>query len=116
MIDSKPRFLQGVFAFHGAGYDKPGPLAPSLHYVVPADKRAQLVYLRAGNSAADMIYIALMQGGQTMRLFPVSGTGATHVPLAVIEDLEPDTKIEILLGAPAGCVGTVVIDVGLIEI
>jgi hypothetical protein len=116
MIDSKPRFLQGVFAFHGAGYDKPGPLDPSLLYVVPADKRAQLVYLRAGNSAADMIYIALMQGEQTMRLFPVAGTGATHVPLAVVEDLEPDTRIELFIGAPAGAVGTVVIDLGLVEI
>jgi hypothetical protein len=116
MIDSKPKFLQGVFAFQGAGYDKPGPLDRSLLYVVPADKRAQLIYLRAGNSSADMIYLTLMQGEQTMRLFPVAGTGATHVPLAVVEDLEPDTKIEIFLGAPAGSVGTVVIDLGMIEI
>ncbi len=39
MIDSKPRFLQGVFAFEGAGYDKPMLLDPSLTYTVPARQR-----------------------------------------------------------------------------
>jgi hypothetical protein len=66
MIDSKPRFLQGVFGFHGAGYDKPSLLDASLTYTVPADKRAQLIYLRAGNSAGGMIYLALMQAGETI--------------------------------------------------
>jgi len=116
MIDSKPRFLQGVFAFTGAGYDKPALLHEALVYTVPADKRAQLIYLRAGNSAGDMIYVAMMQDGKPVRLFPVSGHGATHVPLAVVEDLEPDTVIKLFFGAPAGAVGTAVIDVGLIEI
>jgi hypothetical protein len=116
MIDSKPRFLQGVFAFTGAGYDTPGLLDEALTYTVPADKRAQLIYLRAGNSAGDMIYLALTQDGKTVRLFPVSGHGATHVPLAVVEDIEPDTVIKVLVGAPRGAVGTAVIDLGLIEI
>jgi len=116
MIDSKPRFLQGVFAFTGAGYEAPALLSEQLSYTVPADKRAQLIYLRAGNSAADMIYIALTQDGKTVRLFPVAGNGATHVPLAVVEDLEPDTVIKLFFGAPKGSSGTAVIDLGLIEI
>jgi hypothetical protein len=116
MIDSKPRFLQGVFAFTGAGYGQPALLAEALVYTVPPDKRAQLIYLRAGHSAPGMVYFALMQNGATMRLFPVAAAGATHVPLAVVEDLEPDTKIEIFVGAPEGVGGTAVIDLGIIEI
>jgi len=116
MIDSKPQFLQGVFAFQGAGYHKPALLDPSLAYVVPADKRAQLIYLRAGNSSDDMVFIALMQDGKPVRLFPVAARGATHVPLAVVEDLQPDTRIELRLAAPTGGAGTAVIDLGMIEI
>jgi assimilatory nitrate reductase catalytic subunit len=116
MIDSKPRFLQGVFEFTGGGYHEPMLLDRSLIYKVPLDKRAQLVYLRAGNSGANMIYISLIQDGKPVRLFPVAGHGATHVPLAVIEDIEPDTEIKLYFAAPAGAAGTAVIDLGLIEI
>jgi hypothetical protein len=116
MIDSKPRFLQGVFGFQGAGYESPALLGAALVYVVPADKRAQLIYLRAGHSADEMVFFALMQNGKTMRLFPVAARGAMHVPLAVVEDLEPETEIQLFVGAPAGLAGTAVIDLGLIEI
>jgi hypothetical protein len=116
MIDSIPRFLNGAFAFEGHGYDQPVHVHPSLVYVVPADKRAQLIYLRAGNSSTEMVFISLMQDGKPVRLFPLGAKNAAHVPLAVVEDLPPDTKIEIFLGAPAGVGGTIVIDLGLIEI
>jgi hypothetical protein len=116
MIDSKPRFLQGVFGFTGAGYARPVLLDAATVYTVPPDKRAQLIYLRAGSSAPEMVFFALMQNGAVMRLFPVGAGGATHVPLAVVEDLEPDTKIEIFVGAPEGVTGTAVIDLGIIEI
>ena len=39
-----------------------------------------------------------------------------HVPLAVVEDLSPETRLEVFVGAPAGVSGSVVIDIGLIEI
>jgi hypothetical protein len=39
-----------------------------------------------------------------------------HVSLAVTEDIFPETPLEILIGAPAGLGGIVVIDVGLLEI
>ena len=39
-----------------------------------------------------------------------------HVPLAVVEDLQPDTVIEVYFAAPAGVSGTLVLDIGLIEI
>jgi hypothetical protein len=116
MIDSTPRFLQGAFAFTGAGYDSPKLLDASLAYSVPADKRAQLVYLRAGNSSAEMVFCALTQGGKTMRVFPVGAKASIHVPLAVVEDLAPETNVEVVFGAPSGTSGTLVVDIGLIEI
>ena len=116
MIDSKPRFLQGVFAFSGEGYDRPALIDPTLVYLVAADKRAQLIYLRAGNSTDAMIYLSLLQDGKPVRLFPVAANGATHVPLAVVEDLEPETEVKLFVGAPAGTNGTVVVDLGMIEI
>jgi hypothetical protein len=51
-----------------------------------------------------------------MRYFAVGARAGTHVPLAVVEDLCPETKLELLFGAPAGATGYVVIDVGLVEI
>jgi hypothetical protein len=116
MIDSIPRFLNGAYAFTGGGYDSPKLLDPVLVYTVPADKRAQLIYLRAGNSSPEMVFIGLMQDGKPVRLFPVGAKAAMHVPLAVVEDLQPDTRIEVFIGAPSGESGTVVIDIGLIEI
>jgi len=116
MIDSVPRFLNGAYSFSGDGYGAPRLLDAALVYTVPSDKRAQLIYLRAGNSSDEMVFVALMQNGKTMRLFPVGARAATHVPLAVVEDLEPETRIEVFVGAPAGVAGTLVLDIGLIEI
>jgi hypothetical protein len=57
-----------------------------------------------------------MQDGKPVRLFPIGAKAAMHVPLAVVEDLQPDTRIEVFIGAPSGESGAVVIDIGLIEI
>jgi hypothetical protein len=116
MIDSTPHFLQGCFTFEGAGYDKPTLLDPSLVYVVPADKRAQLIYLRGGNSSNELAFISLMQDGKLSRIFPIGAKSSTHVPLAVVEDLQPDTRIEVYFGAAPGIAGTLVLDLGIIEI
>jgi hypothetical protein len=119
MIDSTPRVITGVYRFQGGGYDKPTRLVgegagPS--YTVPADKRAQLIYFRAGNSSGEMIALALLRDGRTMRVFPVGAKAAEHVPLAVVEDLMPETRLDVLLAAPEGASGTVVLDMGLVEI
>ena len=116
MIDSTPRFLQGAFSFTGTGYNKPALLDPSLAYVVPADKRGQLIYLRAGNSTAELAYVTLMQDGKPARTFPIGAKAGIHVPLAVVEDLQPDTRIEVFFGAAEGVSGTLVLDLGIIEI
>ena len=39
-----------------------------------------------------------------------------HVPLAVTEDVFPESQLEITLSAPKGAVGMVVIDLGLLEV
>jgi hypothetical protein len=116
MIDSTPRFLQGCYAFSGAGYDQPALLDEALVYVVPADKRAQLIYMRGGNSADELVFVTLMQDGKPARIFPIGAKAGMHVALAVVEDLPPDTRIEVFFGAPAGLSGTLVLDLGIIEI
>ena len=115
-MESFPKFLQGVFGFCGSGLDMPTPLDASLVYTVSAARRAQLVYLRAGNSADALVCLFLMRDGKPMRLFPVGAKAAEHVPLTVVEDLEPDTKIEIFVSAPKGTAGEIAIDLGLLEI
>jgi hypothetical protein len=111
----KPAFLQGTYSFVGKGLESPQPLDAGLVYTVPFDKRAQLVYFRAGNSSAELIYAVIVADGKPKRYFPIGARAAIHVPLAVVEDLEPETKIEILLAAAVGVSGVCVLDIGLME-
>jgi len=111
-----PRFIQGVFAFEGRGLDRPEPLRPAATYKVPRDKRAQPIYLRAGNSSAEMIYLVLRQNERPVRYFPIAAKGATHVPLAIVEDIPPEAHVDLLLGAPEGVSGSLLLDLGLVEI
>ncbi len=110
--------ILGTYPFQGTGYDAPAPLggnaAPA--YTVPPDKRAQLIYFRVGNSCGEMIALTLTRDGTPMRVFPVGAKAAEHVPLAVVEDLMPETRIGVLVAAPEGASGTVVLDMGLVEI
>jgi hypothetical protein len=115
-MDSIPRFIQGVADFAGEGLAKPLPLDDRLNYRVPGDMRSQLVYFRAGNSADALINLVLMRDGKLMRNFPIGAKAAMHVSLAVVEDLMPDTRLELLVAAPVGVTGTVVLDIGLIEV
>lgn len=114
MRESTPRILTGMHPFAGVGYDEPMPVGVS--YSVPADRRAQLLYIRAGNSAPEMITVVLMRDGDPMRLFPIGAKGAVHIPLVVVEDLTPETRLELRVAAPAGTGGTLALDMGLVEI
>lgn len=114
MRESTPRILTGFHTFTGAGYSAPQPLGVT--YVVPGDRRAQMIYLRAGNSSEEMVTVVLTRDGAVMRLFPVGAKDAVHVPLAVVEDLSPDTKVELAVAAPSGASGTLAVDFGLVEI
>jgi assimilatory nitrate reductase catalytic subunit len=51
-----------------------------------------------------------------MRYFPIGARASTHVPLRVVEDLLGDTKVELHLAAPEGAIGSVVIDLGMVEV
>ncbi len=115
MIDSQPRFIQGIIPFVGAGYARTVPL-PGGSFTVTADKRAQPLYFRGGNSTGEMITVVLMRDGKVMRYFPIGAKASEHVQLAVVEDLEPETKLELGILAPEGLSGTVVVDLGLVEI
>jgi len=111
-----PRFIQGVFSFEGRGLERPEPLKPEVVYKVPRDRRAQLIYFRAGNSAPEMVYLVLRQNERPMRFFPIGAKSATHVPLAIVEDISPEARVDVTVAAPEGAVGMVMLDIGLMEV
>jgi hypothetical protein len=113
---SSPRFLQGVFEFEGKGLDAPSLIDASLSYTVPAGSTTQPVYFRGGNSSSEMIAVLLVRDGAPMRYFPIGAKGATHVSLRVVEDLLADTVLELFVAAPAGVSGSLIVDLGLVEI
>jgi hypothetical protein len=113
---SKPRFLQGAYTFAGAGLDKPVPLHPDLTYTVPPGVTTQPLYFRGGNATDELIVAVLVRDGAPMRWFPIGARGATHVALAVVEDLDDGTVLELHLAASDGLAGMVVVDLGLVEV
>jgi hypothetical protein len=115
MIET-PKFVQGVFVYKGRGLSQSVPLNPPARHKVSFDKRAQLIYLRAGNSIDSMIYLALYKGEKAMRFFPIGAKGAIHVPLAIVEDIDPESELEVRVGAPEGADGVVLVDLGLLEL
>jgi hypothetical protein len=115
-MEPKPRFIHGVFAFEGKGLEAPFLLDPRATYAVPRDKRAQLIYLRGGNSTDELVIVTLVRDGKTFRYFPLGAKSGMHVPLAVVEDLFPESKLEVFIAAPKGTAGVVVIDFGIIEV
>ena len=113
---SKPVFLQGIYGFDGSGIDKPATLHPDLTYAVPAGITTQPLYFRGGNATDELITVVLVRDGVPMRYFPIGARASTHVALAVVEDLEDGTALELQLAARAGLAGTVVVDLGLVEV
>jgi hypothetical protein len=83
--------------------------------VVPAGATTQPVYFRGGNSSDQMIAVVLFRDGKAMRYFPIAAKGATHVALRVVEDLLADTVLELYVTAPDQTVGSVIVDLGLVE-
>lgn len=113
---SKPVFLQGIYEVAGAGADKPALLHPSLTYTVPPGVTTQPLYFRGGNGADELVTVVLVRDGSPMRYFPIGAKGAVHVQLAVVEDIEDGSVLELHAAAPDGLVGTVVVDMGLVEV
>lgn len=112
---SQNRFLQGIFDFVGAGFDKPTPISTELTHVVPEGVVSQALYFRGGNTSDELVVVVLMRDGVAMRYFPIGAKSDVHVPLRVVEDIEGGSVIELRLVAPTGLVGTVVVDLGLVE-
>jgi len=111
-----PKFIQGVFTFRGAGFSEPVPLTPAAVHSVPFDKRAQLIYFRAGNTTDELICLSLLRDDETLRLFPVGAKSSMHVQLAIVEDIDPDSRLELRISASAGLSGHVFVDMGLMEL
>jgi assimilatory nitrate reductase catalytic subunit len=113
---ARARFLQGVFPFAGRGVFDLGPLNDALSYTVPPGKTAEVIYFRAGNFSDDILYLALSANGVAVRYFPVGPKADFHVPLAIVESYPPGTRFDVCLAAPRGLSGTVVVDVGIVEV
>ena len=116
MTQAEGRFIQGVFKFEGTGLTTAVRLGPAATYKVPGDKRAQIVYMRAGNSLDELVYLTLLRDGEIIRYFPVGAKQSIHVPLAVNEDVFPESQLEIMIAAPKGSAGVIVVDLGLLEV
>jgi assimilatory nitrate reductase catalytic subunit len=112
---SKNRFLQGIYAFEGAGLDKPVPIHPELTYLVPDGVVNQTLYFRGGNTTDQLVTVVLVRDGVPMRYFPIGAKGDVHVPLRVVEDIEGGSMIELQLIAALGVNGHVVVDLGMVE-
>ena len=115
-MHSTPRFLQGIFDFTGLGSDKPALLHDSLTYAVPAGVVSQPLYFRGGNATDELVTLVLVRDGAPMRYFPIGARASCHVQLAVVEDIEDGSVLELHLAAPDGLTGTVVVDLGLVEV
>jgi len=115
-VRTKSVFRQGVFAFEGQGLEKPVRVDDALGYIVPFGSTTQVVYFRGGNFSDTLITVVLLRDGVPMRYFPIGAQGSIHVPLRVVEDLDGGTELELLVAAPEGVNGSVVIDFGMVEV
>jgi len=113
---ARPYFLQGVFPFVGAGFYTPALLNPELTYTVPRGTQAKLLYVRSGNLSDEMIYLSIVRDGEPMRYFPIRAGGDVHVTLAITEDIPAGSQLEVHFAAPDGLGGSIVLDVGLVEL
>lgn len=111
-----PQFLQAVRLFTGHGLDDYRSLEPAVWYQVPAGREAQCVYFRGGNSSSELICVVLTRDGLPVRLFPIGAKESVHVPLRIVEQLMTETTLELHVAAPEGVEGTVVVDLGVLEL
>ena len=62
----------------------------------------QPLYFRGGNSTDELVTVVLLRDGAPMRYFPIGASDAVHVQLAVVEDLDDGTVLELHVAAPRG--------------
>ena len=115
-MEPTPRFVQAVRTFTGAGLDDFRSFDPPLRYTVPEDAAAQCVYFRGGNSADELVCVVLTRDDEPFRLFPIGAKESVHIPLRITEDLLTETTLELHVSAPQGVTGSVVLDLGILEL
>jgi assimilatory nitrate reductase catalytic subunit len=91
-------------------------IAPELVRLVPDGVICQPLYFRGGNTCDELITVVLMRDGVPMRYFPIGAKSDTHVPLRVVEDIEGGTALELHVSAPQGTTGSVIVDLGMVEV
>jgi len=111
-----PHFLQGVYPFVGDGIVNLASLNHDLAFTVPDGRSAEVLYVRAGNSSEELVYLALVADGKPIRYVPLGPSTNQHVPLAIVESHAAGTVLEVMIGAPKGVTGVIVIDVGLVVV
>ena len=115
-MQPNPKFVQAVRTFTGQGLDDYQPLLPAVTYRVPDDREAQCVYFRGGNSSDELICVVLTRDDHPIRLFPIGARASVHIPLRVTEHLLTQSQLELHVAAPPGTTGTVILDLGLLEL
>jgi assimilatory nitrate reductase catalytic subunit len=104
--------LQTITDIEGEGIDSPQDL--NLTYSVPQGCTAGVQYVRAGNTTEGMVNITVLKDGKAMRYVPVAAGGAMHVPLSIVDELQPGTEISISAAAEGS--GKLILDVGILEV
>ena len=104
--------LQTITDIEGEGLNSPKELG--LSYTVPQGCTAGVQYVRAGNTAGGMANVTLLRNGKVMRYFPVAAGGAVHMPLAIVDELRPGTKIEVVAASEGS--GSLILDIGILEV
>lgn len=104
--------LQTITEVEGEGLNSPGAL--DLSYTVPQGCTAGVQYVGAGSTVEGMLNITLLQNGNVMRYVPLAAASTTHVPLAIVGELQPGTEVTVAVAAEGA--GTLIFDVGILEV
>jgi assimilatory nitrate reductase catalytic subunit len=104
--------LQTITTVEGEGLNSPSPL--DLTYTVPQGCTAGVQYVRAGNAAGGMVNVTLLKDGKAMRYVPVAAGSSIHVPLALVDELEPGTEVSVSAAGESS--GTLILDIGILEV
>lgn len=104
--------LQMITEVEGEGLNSPDAL--DLSYTVPQGCTAGVQYARAGSTVEGMLNITLLQNGKVMRYVPVAAVSTTHVPLVIVDELQPRTEVSVAVAAEGS--GTLILDVGILKV
>lgn len=104
--------LQTITTVEGEGLNSPSPL--NLTYTASQGCTAGVQYVRAGNASGGMVNVTLLKDGKVMRYFPVAARSSTHVPLSIVEEVQPGTEVSVSAAGESS--GTLILDIGILEV